>query len=69
MAKDTAARAVRELRAAGLVDVSQRRTDAGAYDTGSYRISTPTGITIVDATPRVRTTTEPAAQLSLAIEP
>ena len=51
LAKDTAARAVRELRAAGLVAVSQRRTDAGAYDTGSYRISIPAGITIVDATP------------------
>ena len=60
---------MRELRVAGIVDATQRRTDTGAYDTGSYRISTPAGITIVDTTPHVRTTTEPAAQLSLAIEP
>lgn len=69
LAKDTAARAVRELHAAGLADATQRRTAAGAYDTGSYRISIPAGTTIVDTTPRVRTTTEPAAQLSFAIEP
>ena len=36
LAKDTVGRAIRRLRAAGLVTIAQQRTDAGIFDTGTY---------------------------------
>jgi hypothetical protein len=39
LAKDTAARAIRRLRAAGVVSGAQQRTAAGAFDTGIYVIT------------------------------
>lgn len=39
LAKDTAARAIRRLRAAGLVDGVQQRTAAGAFGIGVYVIT------------------------------
>jgi hypothetical protein len=39
MAKDTAARAVRRLRAGGVVSGVQQRTAAGVFDTGVYLIT------------------------------
>lgn len=68
LARDTAARGLRELRAAGLVVATQRRAHTAVLETAHYRISVPAGLTIV-ATPRSRVATEPAAQLSFAIEP
>jgi hypothetical protein len=47
IAKDTAARAVRRLRAAGLLAVSQPRTDRGAFDAGNYVIKIPDCITFI----------------------
>ena len=68
LAKDTAARAIRRLRDAGLVTVAQQRTEAGIFDTGSY-----VGVTLIAparaASPlRARVGRRDSSQLSLAIE-
>lgn len=41
LAKDTAARAIRRLRDAGLVTAIQERTQSGIFDVGTYRLSVP----------------------------
>jgi DNA-binding transcriptional ArsR family regulator len=73
LAKDTVGRAIRRLRDAGLVTVAQQRTDAGIFDTGTYLIAVPGGITVNAPTqscrpPRARVDHRRFSQLSLAIE-
>ena len=73
LAKDTVARAIRRLRDAGLVTVTQRRTNAGVFDTGTYLIALPDSVTLVAsaptaAQPRARVDRRDSLQLSLAIE-
>ena len=73
LAKDTAARAIRRLRDAGLVTVAQQRTEAGIFDTGSYVIAIPNGVTVTAPAPaapqpRARVGRRESSQLSLAIE-
>ena len=41
LAKDTVARAVRRLGDAGLIVAHQTRSEAGVFDTGSYRLAVP----------------------------
>ena len=72
-AKDTAARAIRRLRDTGLVTVAQQRTDAGIFDTGTYVIAMPEGVTLTASPPaasqpRARVGRRDFSQLSLAIE-
>ncbi len=73
LAKDTAARAIRRLRDVGLVTVAQQRTEAGIFDTGSYDIAIPNGVTLIASPPvapqpRARVGRRESSQLSLAIE-
>lgn len=73
LAKDTAARAIRRLRDFGLVTAAQPRTDAGIFDTGTYVIALPDGVTLLASTPterqpRARVGRHDLSQLSLAIE-
>ena len=73
LAKDTAARAIRRLRDVGLVTVAQQRTEAGIFDTGSYVIAIPNGVTLIAPAPaapqpRARVGRRESSQLSLAIE-
>ena len=73
LAKDTAARAIRRLRDTGLVTVAQQRTDAGIFDTGTYVIALPEGVTLIAPAPaapqpRARVGRHDSSQLSLAIE-
>ena len=73
LAKDTAARAIRRLRDAGLVTVAQQRTEAGIFDTGSYVIAIPNGVAVTAPAPaapqpRARVGRRESSQLSLAIE-
>ena len=73
LAKDTAARAIRRLRDSGLVTVAQQRTDAGIFDTGTYAIALPEGVTLIAPAPpapqaRARVGRRDSSQLSLAIE-
>lgn len=51
VAKDTAAPAIRRLRDTGLVTVGQQRTDAGIFDTGTYVIALPDGVTLIHTAP------------------
>ena len=51
LAKDTAGRAIRRLRIAGLVTVAQQRTDGGVFDTGTYLIAVPDCISLTEPTP------------------
>ena len=73
LAKDTAARAIRRLSDAGLVTVAQQRTEAGIFDTGSYVVAIPNGVTLIAPAPaapqpRARVGRRESSQLSLAIE-
>ena len=73
LAKDTACRAIRRLRDAGLVTVAQQRTDAGIFDTGTYLIAVPDCIALNASTQsfrptRTRVERRHFSQLSLAIE-
>ena len=75
LAKDTvAARALTRLSAAGLVGVEQCRTPAGTFGPGSYRITIPAGITLVQSEPSTPTPTRPRAarptgsQLALCLD-
>jgi DNA-binding transcriptional ArsR family regulator len=73
LAKDTAARAIRRLRETGLVTVAQQRTDAGSFDTGTYAIAMPEGVTLTASPPAApqpcaRVGRRDFSQLSLAIE-
>ncbi|MEO8265758.1 MAG: hypothetical protein ABI706_09650 [Ilumatobacteraceae bacterium] len=73
LAKDTAGRAIRRLRDAGLVRAAQQRTVAGSFDTGTYRIAVPdcislTAPTAAELQPHRRSIRRDSSQLSLAIE-
>ena len=73
LAKDTVGRAIRRLRDMGLVTLVQQRTVAGVFDTGTYAIATPDGVTLVASPPaapqpRARVGRRDFSQLSLAIE-
>lgn len=73
LAKDTACRAIRRLRDAGLVRVAQQRTVTGSFDTGTYVIAVPDCIAFNASTqpsprPRARVDRRQFSQLSLAIE-
>ena len=50
MSKDTVARAVVRLRAAGLVSAHQARGSAGTFAVGSYRLHLPESVALDDAT-------------------
>lgn len=49
MSKDTVARAVVRLRAAGLVSAQQARGSAGTFAVGSYRLHLPESVALDDA--------------------
>ena len=51
LSKDTIARALTRLRAAGLITACQSRSDSGVFAAGSYLLTVPSSITITDATP------------------
>ncbi len=51
LSKDTIARALTRLRAAGLVTGYQLRADRGVFAAGSYLLNVPSSTTITDATP------------------
>lgn len=73
LAKDTVARAIRRLRDVGLVTVTQPRTKAGIFDTGTYLIALPDSVTLVESAltatqPRTRVDRRDSLQLSFAIE-
>jgi hypothetical protein len=73
LSKDTACRAIRRLRDAGLVTVAQHRTVAGIFDTGMYVIAVPDCIALnapshPSPRPRARVERPEFSQLSLAIE-
>jgi DNA-binding transcriptional regulator LsrR (DeoR family) len=48
LSKDTVARALGDLRRAGLVEASQSRATAGTFASGRYRIVVPGCITFLD---------------------
>ena len=50
VAKDTAARAIRRLRVAGVVIGAQQRTASGVFDTGVYVITVPSEVLTVKTT-------------------
>ena len=73
LSKDTVARAIRQLHGGGLVTVSQRRTDIGRFESGSYVLALPAGVTLAWPAPAVlrksaRLGDRNLSQLSLAIE-
>jgi DNA-binding transcriptional ArsR family regulator len=49
LAKDTAARAIRRLRDAGLVTAVQERKQSGIFDVSTYRLSVPSEVITVFA--------------------
>jgi hypothetical protein len=75
MSKDTVARALARLRAAGVVAASQTRTPEGAFGHGIYQIVVPDGIALergrgsgpVPPTPR-RAAPTTFAQLALGLD-
>jgi DNA-binding transcriptional MocR family regulator len=71
MAKDTAARALRRLRAAGVVTGVQQRTAAGVFDTGIYLITVSPEVLVVktsSAKPAPSPVQGRPSQLPLALE-
>lgn len=73
LSKDTVARAICQLSGAGLVTAVQRRTDVGRFESGSYVIAAPAGVTLASLAPavprkRARVADRDLSQLSLAIE-
>jgi DNA-binding transcriptional MocR family regulator len=71
MAKDTAARALRRLRSAGVVTGVQQRTAAGVFDTGIYLISVSPEVLVVkmsSAKPAPSAARGRQSQLPLALE-
>ncbi len=73
LSKDMVVRAIRQLRGAGQVTAAQRRTDAGTFESGSYAITLPDGVTLTVPAPvssrsRARVDDRDLLQLSLAIE-
>jgi DNA-binding transcriptional MocR family regulator len=73
VSKDTVARALGRLRAAGIVTAEQPRAVTGTFTTGSYRIAVPACITFVEPSvppaaapsPVSRTSRQTVAQHSL----
>ena len=70
LAKDTVARAVRRLRAAGVVTGVQQRAAAGVFDTGVYVITVGPEILAVKTSSKPLRSPVPArsSQLPLALE-
>ena len=71
MAKDTAACALRRLRAAGVVTGVQQRTAAGVFDTGIYLITVSPEVLVVktsSAKPARSSVQGRPSQLPLALE-
>lgn len=74
LAKDTVARALARLEAAGLVVAEQGRAPAGTFGPGSYRLTVPAGITLLQPEPPTPTPTRPRAarptgsQLALCLD-
>ena len=77
MSKDTVARAVIRLRAAGLVSAQQARGSDGTFAVGSYRLYLPESVALADApaakaapsrAPGRARAAASAAQFALAIE-
>ena len=74
LAKDTVARALTRLNAAGLVVAEQGRAPAGTFGPGGYRITIPAGITLVQPEPSTPTPARPRAarptgsQLALSLD-
>jgi DNA-binding transcriptional MocR family regulator len=76
MSKDTVARALSRLRAAGLVSARQARGSAGTFAVGSYRLHLPESVALVASAANAAPSRAPgraraaasAAQLALAIE-
>jgi DNA-binding transcriptional MocR family regulator len=76
IAKDTAARAVRSLRAAGVVTGAQQRTAGGVFDTGIYTITVdpeiltvkPSSASPSSARPRPSEAPSRVSQLPLELE-
>ena len=71
VAKNTAARALQRLHAAGLILPAQARTAVGAFAAGSYTIAIPIDtLTVETALPPTHhhATRQTHSQLSLAIE-
>jgi DNA-binding transcriptional MocR family regulator len=46
--KDTVARAIRRLRAAGIVTADQTRSAEGQFNAATYRIVPPVGVTVTE---------------------
>jgi hypothetical protein len=71
VAKDTAARALRALTGAGLLDPMPRRRSGGRFEPGGYRLHVPVDVLAPDAdraetTPR-RTRSRPQTMQQLAL--
>ena len=74
VSKDTVARALTRLGAAGIVVAEQDRAPAGTFATGRYRISVPDGIALAKPEPSAPVATRPRAarptgsQLALSLD-
>lgn len=69
VSKDTAARAVSRLRAAGIVTVEQARERSGAFATGGYRIDVPPCFVLDDDVAAAATTTPSRRPSRIASRP
>ena len=61
LSKDTVARALARLTAAGIVVAGQDRAPAGTFAAGGYRISVPDAIALAQPEPRTPAATRPRA--------
>jgi DNA-binding transcriptional ArsR family regulator len=74
LSKDTVARALARLRAAGIVIAEQDRAPAGTFAAGRYRICVPDAIALVQPEPPTPAATRPRAarptgsQLALTLD-
>ena len=74
LSKDTVARALTRLSAAGIVVAKQGRAPAGTFGPGGYRVTIPAGITLVQPEPSTPTLARPRAarvtgsQLALSLD-
>lgn len=75
LSKDTIARALRRLGNVGIAVAEQRRTAAGTFATGTYRIAIPDCLVLIDRTDPVPTPTlirsatrQTGSQLALGLD-
>ena len=59
LAKDTVTRAVRRLRDVGVIEIEQRRSERGLFQTGVYRLAAPTSCLTIGASTTQRSRTSP----------